>query len=108
MTEIEIACTLTKVDLAQRQNELNALRQFVHEICQTPDGFALGFDNSTENLMAIAHIIAQERICCRFLRFQLIAEPDTGSLWLQVSGPGETPKFLLEMFGFNLSINGTT
>lgn len=98
--EIPVACTLSRIELIDRQKELNVLQQAAREVCQTPDGFALRFDSSTENLMAIAHVIAKERLCCRFLRFQLIAEPDTGPLWLEVSGPNDTPQFLLEMFGF--------
>jgi len=86
---------------SKRQDELNALQPSVREIRQTPDGFALRFDGSTTNLMAIAQVIAQERLCCRFLHFQLIAEPDTGPLWLEVSGPSDTLQFLLTMFGFN-------
>ncbi|MDX2242377.1 MAG: hypothetical protein NW224_16960 [Leptolyngbyaceae cyanobacterium bins.302] len=98
--EIPAACTLSQTDLSNRQKELNALQQAVCEVRQTLDGFALRFDSSTENLMAIAHVIAKERLCCRFLRFQLIAEPGAGPLWLEVSGPDNTFQLLLEMFGF--------
>jgi hypothetical protein len=101
MTEIPIACTLNKADLDKRQDELNALIKSVCGVRQIQNGFALQFDGSTKNVMAIARIIAQERLCCRFLHFQLIAEPNAGSLWLEVSGPRETAQFLLEMFGFD-------
>jgi hypothetical protein len=101
MSEIPIACTLGRAELSKRQDELNALTQSVREIRQTPDGFALRFDGSTENLIAIAHVIAKERLCCRFLQFQLIVQPDAGPLWLEVSGPDDTPQFILMMFGFD-------
>ena len=68
---------------------------------QTENGFALRFGGSTANLVEIAHVIAQEQLCCRFLQFQLIIEPDAGSLWLDVSGANNMPQFLLEMFGFD-------
>ncbi|MDX2239867.1 MAG: hypothetical protein NW224_04205 [Leptolyngbyaceae cyanobacterium bins.302] len=99
--EISVACTLSQTDLSNRQKELNALQQAVCEVRQTSDGFALRFDGSTDNLMAIAHVIAKERLCCRFLQFSLIAEPGAGPLWLKVSGPNNTSQFLLEMFGFS-------
>ncbi|MGH2415328.1 MAG: hypothetical protein ACRDEA_16900 [Microcystaceae cyanobacterium] len=100
MTEIPIVCTLNKDALNQRQDELKTLQRLVREIRPMPRGFALRFDGSTENFLAIAQAIAQERLCCPFLQFQLIAEPGTGPLWLEVSGPNETAQFLLAMFGF--------
>ncbi|MER3432349.1 MAG: hypothetical protein C4288_02705 [Leptolyngbya sp. ERB_1_1] len=102
MTEIPIACTLSKANLDKRQDELNALRRVVREMRQTPNGFALRFDGSTENWMAIAHVVAQERLCCPFLQFQLLAEKGVGSLWLEVTGPNDTAWFLLAMFGFDI------
>jgi hypothetical protein len=101
MTEIPITCTLSKDALNKRQDELNALRQLVREMHQTPNGFTLRFDGSTENLMAIAHVMAQERLCCPFLEFQLIAEKGMGSLWLEVTGSNDTAQFLLTMFGLD-------
>lgn len=96
--EIPIACTLNKAELSQRQNELATLRQAVREIRSMTNGFALRFDSSTENLMAIAQVIDKERVCCRFLEFRLIVEPDTEPLWLEVSGRNDTPQLLLELF----------
>jgi hypothetical protein len=99
--EIPIACTLSKYDLDKRQEELNALQQVVRKMRQTPNGFTLRFDGSTENWMAIAHVVAEERLCCPFLEFQLVAEKGMGSLWLEVIGPNDTAQFLLTMFGFD-------
>jgi hypothetical protein len=101
MTEILIACTLNKHELNKRQDELNTLRQLVREMRQTSGGFKLRFDGSTENWMAIAQVVAQERLCCPFLKFQLVAEPGVGSLWLEMTGPGDTAQFLLTMFGLD-------
>jgi hypothetical protein len=101
MTEIPIACTLSKDDLDKRQDELNTLRQVVREMRQTPNGFTLRFDGSTDSWMMIAHVVAQERLCCPFLQFQLIAEKGMGSLWLEVTGSNDTAQFLLAMFGFD-------
>jgi len=101
MTEIPIACTLSKDDLDKRQEELSSLRQLVREMRQTSDGFTLRFDGSTENWMAIAQVVAQERLCCPFLQFQLVAEKGMGSLWLEVTGSNDTAQFLLTMFGFD-------
>ncbi|GAP99507.1 hypothetical protein [Leptolyngbya sp. NIES-2104] len=101
MAEIPIACSLNRDDLSKRQNELNTLRQLVREMRQMPNGFSLCFDGSTENLMTIACVIAQERLCCPFLQFQLIAEKGMGSLWLEVTSSNDSAQFLLMMFGFD-------
>jgi hypothetical protein len=101
MTEIPIACTLNQNDLVKRQDELHALQPLVREVHQIPDGFMLRFDGSTENLMAIAQVMAQERLCCPFLQFQLVAEKGMGSLRLEVTGASGTARFLLTMFGLD-------
>jgi len=93
MTEIPIACTLNKADLDKRQDELNALIKSVCGVRQIQNGFALQFDGSTKNVMAIARIIAQERLCCRFLHFQLIAEPNAGHFGLKYLDPARLPNF---------------
>lgn len=106
MAEVPLACTLNQNALSQRQNELGALRQRVREMRQTADGFALRFDGSTENFMAVAQAVAQERLCCRFLQFQLIAEPDAGPIWLEIAGPDDAAQFLLSVFGLAQGCSG--
>ncbi|MEW5859964.1 MAG: hypothetical protein AB1861_21690 [Cyanobacteriota bacterium] len=101
MTEIPIACTLNKNEFGKRHNKLNTLRQLVREMRQTLDEFTLRFDSSTENWMAIAHVVAQERLCCPFLEFQLTAEKGMGSFWLEVTGENDSAQFLMTMFGFD-------
>jgi hypothetical protein len=101
MSDIPVACTLSNDALAKRQEDLKILQQLVCEKHHIPNGFRLRFDGSTENLIAIANTIAQERLCCRFLEFKLITEPDMGSIWLEVSGSDNSAQFLLSMFGFD-------
>lgn len=96
--DIPIACTLNRAELSQRQNELATLRQTVRGIRSMTNEFALRFDCFTENLMAIAQVIDKERVCCRFLEFRLVVEPDTGPFWLEVSGHNNTHQLLFELF----------
>jgi hypothetical protein len=101
MTEIPVACTLSHDAIAQRQEELKTLRHRICEKRHISNGFILRFEGSTENLMVIAQVMAQERLCCRFLQFKLLAEPDMGSFWLEVSEPSENTQFLLALFGID-------
>jgi len=105
VAEIPVACTLSEDDLDIREDELKALRQLVREMCQTPNGFKLRFDGSTENWMTIAHIVAKERVCCPFLEFRLLVEKGLGSIWLEVVGSNDAAQFLLTMFGFDSQEN---
>ena len=101
MTHTPIACTLNETELVQRQKELQGLRQLILEKQLLPNGFALRFEGTTENLLAIAKVIAQERLCCQFLQFQLIVEPNLGELRLEITGEDNATEFLLTMFGLN-------
>jgi hypothetical protein len=58
------------------------------------DGFWLRFAPDEETLNAIATTIAAKRLCCRFLRFETILEPDGGPLFLSVRGPEGAREFL--------------
>jgi hypothetical protein len=48
-------------------------------------------------LRQVADVIDAERRCCRFLRFQLILEPDAGAFTLEVTGPTGTVAFLEQL-----------
>src|SRR5207253_2529614 len=43
---------------------------------------------------SLAALIETERACCPFLSFQLIVEPDRGSVSLELTGPAGTREFL--------------
>lgn len=45
-------------------------------------------------LTEIVTVIEQERTCCSFLRFQLVAEQGEGPILLDVSGPAGTRELL--------------
>jgi hypothetical protein len=38
-------------------------------------------------LSALAATIDAERLCCRFLRFEITVEPASGPIWVSLSGP---------------------
>jgi len=58
------------------------------------DGYRLEFEATDELLHAIASVIAAERHCCRFLRFQVTVEPDDGPIRLDITGPAGTTQLL--------------
>ena len=95
MSELPIACTL---DESQRQAGREQLLPGLSGRAGGVEGFADGsrfrFPATTENLTAIVQTIDAERRCCRFLRFDLMVEPDSGPMWLAVTGPAGTRECL--------------
>ena len=55
------------------------------------------FRFSAEDLSAVMTMVDQERQCCRFLQFDVRVEPDSGPVWVALSGPPGTRDFLLAM-----------
>jgi hypothetical protein len=93
--DLPIECTLTPEELRRgRQALLPGViaRAEAHE--RVAGGFRFRFTPDAELMAAIAVMIDAERRCCRFLRFQLTAEPDEGPVWLEVTGPPGTDEFL--------------
>ena len=93
-----LACDLTAIPSDVREEhvitapQLFALAQEVQEI---PNGFAIRFLNEPGRFMAIAKFIENERLCCPFFNFGLELEPNSGPLWLRLTG-GEGVKEILQ------------
>ena len=93
--DLPIACTLTPEELRRGREELLpgvVARAESHEAIA--DGFRFRFKSEPGLITAIAAMMEAERRCCRFLEFQVTAEPDEGPIWLEVTGPPGTPDFL--------------
>ena len=73
--------------------QLFALAQEVQEL---PNGFAIRFENEPGRFMVIANFIENERLCCPFFHFGLDVEPNSGPLWLRLTG-GMGVKEILQM-----------
>lgn len=94
--DLPIAC-LTPDAIATRKAELlPGLVARADAIETTGEGLRLMFP--ADALTAIVETIDAERRCCRFLRFQIIVEPDGGPISLSVNGPPGTREFLSGLF----------
>ena len=49
---------------------------------------------SADMFATITSVIEAERQCCRFLRFDVVVDPDEGPIHLTLSGPPGTRQFL--------------
>lgn len=98
MPNLPVACTLGPAALkARREGLLTDLLQRAERVEELSDGYRLRFSASDDVVLLLARAIDAERQCCRFLRFQLTAEPDEGPVVLEFTGPAGTREFLSAM-----------
>ncbi|HEX4629074.1 MAG TPA: hypothetical protein VH137_09815 [Gemmatimonadales bacterium] len=98
MPDVPVACTLDSSELASRRDTL--LPGLIARATRSetlPDGAQWRFTPSDDLLTALAAVIDAERRCCPFLRFQVVAEPESGPVWLTVTGPPGTREFLARL-----------
>lgn len=93
--DLPIACRLSDWALGRRKatlrDEFWPLVRFVEEL---PDGYAFHLALDEKAIVSLAPWIAAERECCPFLRFEIVAEPDSGPVTLRLTGPPGTRDFL--------------
>jgi hypothetical protein len=74
--DVPVACCLTNAELREREATLLAqFRSAVIETEELRDGYAF-------------------RECCPFLTFELVAQPNMGSVIVSVTGPAGAKEFL--------------
>jgi hypothetical protein len=92
---LPIACTLTDPELAHRRAEL--LTGILREALSAEPlatGYRWRFASATDLFTRLGPVIDAERHCCRFLTFDLHAQPNLGEVTLEVTGPEGTAEFL--------------
>jgi hypothetical protein len=93
--EIPVACCLSNEELRTRESTL--LAQFKSAFLTTEelaDGYLFHIPGDKKWLAVAAELIAAERECCPFLRFELTAEPAMGPVTVRMTGPAGTKEFL--------------
>src|SRR5262245_28525639 len=92
-----IACNPNAVPVEERERWMEVGQQFytaVEEIRELPDGYELRVPGDAAMLLVAAEYVSRDRLCCAFLRWSLVVEPNSGPLWLQMTG-GEGVKAYL-------------
>lgn len=95
MTDPPVACTLSPAALrTRREGLLSQLLRRAVEHQELSDGHRLRFAADEDMLAMITRAVEAERLCCRFLRFQITVEPDGGPISVELSGPPGTREFI--------------
>lgn len=98
MPDLPVACTLSPAALKARRSGLLAdLVRRAENREQLPDGWRLRFAAVEDIVPTIARTVDAERHCCRFLRFTILVQPDSGPICLDMQGPAGTREFLAAM-----------
>ena len=95
MSDLPIVCTLTPEQLASaRSGLIPGLISRAASVSDLDNGLRVTFASTPGLLAELAKMMEAERGCCRFLRFQLTAEPAAGAVVLDVTGPPGTREML--------------
>jgi len=97
--DLPIACNLPDAEFqARRAAVLKTIKAAVVEVKELGNGYAYRFPSDESWLPKLTQLIAAERACCPFLRFNLRLEPSGGPIWLELTGPEGTKDFLHSLF----------
>ena len=90
-----IGCLLSEAEQARRGAEI-AGEIFGHaaETRELDDGYAVRLPGGDGWFERVAAFVAAERRCCPFFRFEIVAEPDGGPLWLSLRGEPGVKEFV--------------
>lgn len=61
------------------------------------DGYALRFPSRMGD--RLYKLVRAERVCCNFIRYELIFELGGGPIWLHLRGDAETKRMIAEFIG---------
>ena len=92
-----LACNLAAMTPAQQQQHdriAEQLRRAVTQVKELPDGYAFRYASDPKLFIAAAKFITLESRCCPFFHFRLEQEPDSGPMWLFITGPKDAKSFI--------------
>lgn len=94
----DVTCTITPEQMANRTDEVAALRAAFVGAEPREDGYTLRFDGADETVRTIADFVAHERKCCSFASYAFETSPPYEETRLTITGPAGTKT----MFGEGL------
>lgn len=92
-----LICDLGAIAPSEREAHLvttRALLESATGISELPDGYAVSWPAEAGIIRDVAAFIANERLCCAFLRFEMLLEPGDRPLWLKLTGGEGVKEFL--------------
>jgi hypothetical protein len=97
--ESPIACDMSAIEPALRAQHVGTggeVFRAASEIKELPNGYAFRLPAESDILRKTAEFVSLERLCCPFLGFALVVEPEGGSVWLRLTGREGVKAFIRE------------
>jgi hypothetical protein len=94
---LPIICTPNAIparERAEHQETTQRLFSALIEMQEIADGYAFRLPADSIPLKQAGAFIANERLCCPFLRFGMAVEPGEDSFWIRLTGPEGVKAFL--------------
>lgn len=88
------ACSLSPAEWIERTESLGWLAGEARSVEERDDGFELVFPSEDQLVTGLFELVAAERRCCPFIRFELVFEPHLGPVRLSLRGPEELKSLL--------------
>jgi hypothetical protein len=94
-----VSCSLDEGALEARSEAVRR-ELFAHAVerQEFDTGYAFRFPGDGDWHAKIAEFAAAERRCCSFFRVEMVLEPALGPIWLRLTGPAGTKRFIEETF----------
>jgi len=94
-----LACDMTAIPAQQRPVHFAKSRELfleISEMRELPDGYEFRFDDDPNRLKRLVEFVSLEKLCCPFLRFEIEVEPESGPVWLRLTGREGVKEFIRE------------
>ncbi|MCZ6789262.1 MAG: hypothetical protein O7D33_04880 [Chloroflexi bacterium] len=65
---------------------IGEFRNQVEEMKELEDGYAFRVNGESASIVGLAEWVSLERLCCTFFKFTLEVEPESGPVWLSLTG----------------------
>jgi hypothetical protein len=99
MEDVPIVCTLSEPDLqVRRRSLLNWIGQTAIEVTPTINGYTYRFAPEADVLARLANLVEMERLCCQFLTFKIVVQPQS-PIALEITGPPGATELITDLFG---------
>lgn len=100
-SESALACDLSAISASDRPRYDELRRMLASSVIgkrDLPTGLAIQIDIERIALPQLAEWISFERKCCPFFKFEIDLAPESGPVWLSLTGRAGVKEFIREAF----------
>jgi hypothetical protein len=103
----DLACNLSAIPQAELETHKALAKYLIFEGSREKkpleDGYALGF--APEDYPRVTQFVANERLCCAFMKFEIHVEAE--QIWLYLRGGPGVKAFLESALGGRVNVSGS-